>query len=232
MNQTAPARAITRRPPKRKSAGVLVAATVTVGSLIVITAVVVSSALDGSPTSSAPSSRVVVGLDDGRASTDVDGVRPERDGFVNEDDGILPDDVSVFDTDYPGVGNLDPALLEALRDAAVEAADDGIEFYVNSGWRSPDYQNHLLREAVAEYGSEEEAARWVATADTSAHVSGDAVDIGSFDARAWLAEHGATYGLCQIYENEPWHFELHPEAVNGSCPHAFPDPTHDPRMQP
>jgi LAS superfamily LD-carboxypeptidase LdcB len=100
----------------------------------------------------------------------------------------VPDGVTVFDDEYPGVANLDPDLLQALREAATDAADDGIEFYVNSGWRSPEYQNQLLREAVSEYGPEEEAARWVATADTSAHVSGDAVDIGSFDATAWLSE--------------------------------------------
>ncbi|WP_233625242.1 D-alanyl-D-alanine carboxypeptidase family protein, partial [Actinoplanes sp. ATCC 53533] len=65
------------------------------------------------------------------------------------------------------MANLDPDLLQALREAAMAAADDGVEFYVNSGWRSPAYQNELLREAVSKYGSEEEAARWVATADTS-----------------------------------------------------------------
>ena len=56
-----------------------------------------------------------------------------------------------------------PDLLRALREAATDAADDGIELYVNSGWRSPDYQSQLLHEAVSEYGSKEEAARWVAT---------------------------------------------------------------------
>ncbi len=68
----------------------------------------------------------------------------------------------------------------------------------HSGWRSPAYQYQLLREAISTYGSEEEAAQWVATADTSPHVSGDAVDIGHFDATAWLFEHGAENGLCQI----------------------------------
>ena len=34
---------------------------------------------------------------------------------------------------------------------------------VNSGWRSPEYQDQLLRDAVSKYGSEAEAARWVAT---------------------------------------------------------------------
>ena len=119
--------------------------------------------------------------------------------------------MTVFDDDFPGVANLDPDLLGALREAATDAADDGIHLYVNSGWRSPEYQHQLLREAVSEYGSEEEAARWVATAETSAHVSGNAVDIGSFDATAWLSEHGAEYGLCQIYGNESWHYELRPE---------------------
>jgi D-alanyl-D-alanine carboxypeptidase len=152
-------------------------------------------------------------------------------GALGEADGALPDGVTVFDDEYPGVANLDPDLLQALREAATDAADDGIELYVNSGWRSPEYQNQLLREAVSEYGSEEEAARWVATADTSPHVSGDAVDIGHSDSAAWLSEHGAEYGLCQIYRNEPWHYELRPEAINHRCPRMYADPTHDPRMQ-
>ena len=76
----------------------------------------------------------------------------------------------------------------------------------------PEHQEQLLREAIAEYGSEAEARRWVATPETSAHVSGDAVDIGPSEAAAWLSGHGARYGLCQIYGNEPWHYELRPEA--------------------
>ena len=88
---------------------------------------------------------------------------------------------------------------------------------------------HLLQDAVSKYGSEAEAARWVATPNTSAHVSGDAVDIGPFDATAWLSEHGAKYGLCQIYSNEPWHYELRPEAIGHGCPPMYADPTHAPR---
>jgi hypothetical protein len=154
-------------------------------------------------------------------------------GAVGEADGAVPDGVivTVFDDDVPAVTNLDLDLLDALRQAASDAADDGIEFFVNSGWRSPEYQEHLLREAIAQYGSEAEAARWVATADTSAHFSGDAVDIGPADASTWLSQNGAAYGLCQIYGNEPWHFELHPDAIEDGCPPMYPDPTHDPRMQ-
>jgi hypothetical protein len=127
--------------------------------------------------------------------------------------------------------HLDADLRGALRQAATDAADDGVELFVDSGRRSPEYQEQLLHEAVAKYGSEEEAARWVATPNTSAHVSGDAVDIGPFDATAWLSEHGAEYGLCQIYSNEPWHYELRPEAREHGCPPMYADPTHDPRMQ-
>jgi D-alanyl-D-alanine carboxypeptidase len=159
-------------------------------------------------------------------------VRPsEHRGALGEADGALPDGATVFDDDFPAVANLDPALLGALRQAATDAADDGVEFFVDSGWRSPEYQEQLLREAVAKYGSEEEAARWVATPNTSAHVSGDAVDVGPFDATAWLSERGADYGLCQIYGNEPWHYELRPEAIDHGCPPMYADPTEDPRMQ-
>jgi D-alanyl-D-alanine carboxypeptidase len=145
--------------------------------------------------------------------------------------GAVPEGVTVFDDELPAVTNLDPELLRALRRAATDAAADGIDLRVNGGWRSPEYQERLLRAAIAKYGSAEGAARWVATPDTSPHVSGDAVDLGPPDATAWLSEHGATYGLCQIYGNEPWHYELRPEAIDHGCPPMYPDPTHDPRMQ-
>ena len=178
------------------------------------------------------------------APVDVDrsehrGLRSEHRGLPGEppgalgeaDRGALPEGTTVFDDELAGIANLDPALLGALRRAAMDAAGAGFEFYVDSGWRSPEYQDRLFREAVSEYGSEEEAARWVATAETSAHVSGDAVDIGPLDATAWLSEHGAAYGLCQVYSNEPWHYELRPQAIDYGCPAMYADPTHDPRMQ-
>ena len=159
------------------------------------------------------------------------GLRGEHRGALGDADSAVPDGTTVFDDETPGVANLDPALLGDLRRAAIDAAGDGVEFLVDSGWRSAAYQERLFREAVSEYGSEEEAARWVATPNTSAHVSGDAVDIGHSDATAWLSEHGAEYGLCQIYSNEPWHYELRPEAIDRGCPPMYADPTDDPRMQ-
>jgi hypothetical protein len=170
--------------------------------------------------------------DDSRPEPD----RPDRPdgppaGPLGEADGAVPEGATVFDDHLPAVAELDGDLLDALRDAASDAEDDGVRFVVNSGWRSPEYQEQLLREAIAEYGSEEEAARWVSTPDTSLHVSGDAVDLGPTEATDWLSEHGAGYGLCQIYDNEPWHYELRPDAPDGGCPSRYDDPTQDPRMQ-
>ena len=137
----------------------------------------------------------------------------------------------MFNTKVPAVVRLDADLLGALRLAAVDAKRFGVTLYINSGWRSPAYQERLLRDAVSEYGSEREAARWVATPQTSPHVSGDAVDIGPAEAATWLARHGARYGLCQIYDNEPWHYELRANAADRGCPPRYADPTQDPRMQ-
>jgi LAS superfamily LD-carboxypeptidase LdcB len=161
----------------------------------------------------------------------IDILRTHHRGALGEADGAIPSGTTVFDDEIPGVAKLDPALLGALRQAADGAAASGVELYVDSGWRSPEYQEHLLRQAISKYGSETEAARWVATPNTSPHVSGDAVDIGRSAATAWLAAHGASYGLCQIYSNEPWHFELRSGASDHGCPPMYADPTQDPRMQ-
>jgi zinc D-Ala-D-Ala carboxypeptidase len=209
MTRSEPARTTTRWIPR-----ILVA-----GLLVVIAAIAAANGYELLASSSST------------AASPTDVLRSEHRGALGEADSALPDGTTVFDDDSPAVANLDPALIGALRQAATDAAGDGVEFFVNSGWRSPEYQERLLQEAVAEYGSEAEAARWVATADTSPHVSGDAVDIGPSDASAWLSENGAAYGLCQIYGNEPWHYELRPEAVDDGCPAMYADPTHDPRMQ-
>ncbi|GEM49156.1 D-alanyl-D-alanine carboxypeptidase [Deinococcus cellulosilyticus NBRC 106333 = KACC 11606] len=138
--------------------------------------------------------------------------------------------LTLFDGRHPAVVRLRPQLRSALREAAADAAEEGVTFGVNSGWRSRKYQHQLLEEAISRYGSEREAARWVATADTSPHVSGEAVDLGPASAALWLSRHGSRYGLCQIYQNEPWHFELRPQAKTMGCPPMYADPTHDPRM--
>ena len=224
MTYSKPARATTRRIRIRwiRVAGLLVV-------IAAIAAALGSQLLASSSSTAAPVD--VPRSEHGGLRSERLGPPTEPRGALGEADGAVPDGATVFDDEIPGVANLDADLLGALRQAAIDAADDGVEFVLHSGWRSPEYQNQLLRQAVSEYGSEEEAARWVATAETSPHVSGDAVDIGPFEATAWLSEHGAEYGLCQIYSNEPWHYELRPEAFEHGCPPTYADPTHDPRMQ-
>ena len=218
MAYRVPARTTTRRIRIRK---------IRVAGLLVVVAAIAATL--GSQMLASSSSTAASPIDVLRGEDR--GLRSEPRSALGEADGAVPEGATVFADEIPGVANLDPDLLSALRQAATHAADDGVELFVDSGWRSPEYQNQLLREAVSEYGSEAEAARWVATPETSAHVSGDAVDIGPGDATAWLSARGAEYGLCQIYGNEPWHYELRPEAIDHGCPPLYADPTHDPRMQ-
>jgi zinc D-Ala-D-Ala carboxypeptidase len=232
VTRSEPARTTTRRIRIRR---------IRVAGLLVVIAAIAAALGDqlpaSSPSTASSSSTAASRSEHRRALGDAERSVPggvtvrERRGALGDADGAVPDGTTVYDDEIPGVANLDPALLGALRQAATVAADGGVEFVVDSGWRSREYQEQLLHEAVSEYGSEEEAARWVATPDTSAHVSGQAVDIGPSGAAAWLSEHGAEYGLCQIYRNEPWHYELRLEAIDHGCPPMYADPTHDPRMQ-
>jgi LAS superfamily LD-carboxypeptidase LdcB len=141
-------------------------------------------------------------------------------------DGSIPrgERISPFDTGHAAVANLDAELLDAVRAAAEDAGADGIEIGVTSGWRSKAYQQRLLDEAVLDRGSLREALRFVSTPEDSEHVTGDAVDIGPTDAADWLIRHGADYGLCQVYANEMWHFELR-TPPGGECPQPRADAT-------
>ena len=217
---TLPAHTRTRPSALRR----LILAVLVVCTVSVAAVVHQSAAGAGVPEPGAP------GMDAGPAATSTTDAAT-ADGAVTEADGLLPGGVAVSDRTFAGIAHLAPALLDAVRRASDDAARQGVVIQVNSGWRSAEYQDKLLQEAVAQYGSEAEAARWVATSATSAHVAGEAIDIGSFDAVAWLSAHGAGYGLCQTYENESWHFELRTEAMSRGCPAPYADPTADPRMQ-
>lgn len=148
-----------------------------------------------------------------------------------DNEGDLTDLASIYDTHLAAIRNLNKELLDSLRRAESESSKVGITLGVSSAWRSPELQGQMLREAVSEYGSEEEAAKWVATAETSEHVKGEAVDIGLPDAQQWLSAHGAEFGLCQIYVNEPWHFELRSGSDLQGCPPMYSDPRQDPRLR-
>ncbi|WP_308258304.1 M15 family metallopeptidase [Saccharothrix obliqua] len=136
----------------------------------------------------------------------------EEDGSIPENTGISP-----YRSEHAAIRKLDPDLLAAVRQATEDAKAAGIKVTVTSGWRSRAYQQRLLDQAVTRYGSVTEARRFVSTPDTSAHVTGKAVDIGPTDAADWVGRKGAAYGLCQVYTNEMWHFELL-TTPGGECP--------------
>lgn len=127
-----------------------------------------------------------------------------------------------FDVADPAIGRLDPALLAAIQNAAVAAAADGVTMTITSGWRSPEFQQQLLDDAVRTYGSLAAARQFVQTPELSKHVVGQAVDVGGVGADQWLVTNGSRYGLCRIYANEIWHFELAADAL-GACPPLLPD---------
>jgi zinc D-Ala-D-Ala carboxypeptidase len=117
---------------------------------------------------------------------------------------------------------LDPKLERAVKRATRAAAREGITIQITSGVRTRAYQQQLLDEAIETYGSEAVARQYVNTPDRSTHVKGLAVDVGPTDAAYWMAQHGAEYGLCQIYANEIWHYERVIEP-GGTCPEPLPD---------
>ena len=138
--------------------------------------------------------------------------------------GVAAADVqalSPYDVQNPAVGSLDPNLLTAVQQAATAAAADGVTMTITSGWRSPEFQQRLLGDAVATYGSVAAALQYVQVPQRSQHVQGLAVDIGGVAADQWLIANGARYGLCQIYSNELWHFERATDTA-GICPPLLP----------
>ncbi|GAA2544617.1 M15 family metallopeptidase [Mycolicibacterium diernhoferi] len=133
-----------------------------------------------------------------------------------------PQPLTAYDVHDPAIANLDPVLRSAVQNATSAAATEGVTMTVTSGWRSPEFQQQLLDEAVGTYGTYEAARRYVQTPDRSRHVAGAAVDIGGPGADQWMITNGPRFGLCQIYANEPWHFELSTDMFGG-CPPLLPD---------
>jgi hypothetical protein len=117
---------------------------------------------------------------------------------------------------------LNPVLKSRYLEAKKAAKADGVKLVINSGARSRDEQQEQWDKAVERYGSEAEAKRYVLPAEVSAHTQGTAIDVGPPEGAVWLEEHGPEFGLCRIYENEPWHFEA-PIEPGGTCPDLVAD---------
>ncbi len=122
----------------------------------------------------------------------------------------------------PEPGTIDPALSRALGKAQTAARAAGLDLQVTSGFRSTATQQRLYGQAIAKYGSPEMARRWVLPPTESAHVKGQAVDVGPRAAAAWLEKRGVRYGICRRYVNEWWHFERLAPAIGQPCPALEP----------
>jgi D-alanyl-D-alanine carboxypeptidase len=130
----------------------------------------------------------------------------------------------VAPTGTGNVSRLDPALRRAFVLARRDAAAQGVDLLITSGWRSHAEQAALFAAAVRKYGSAAEASHWVLPSGESDHERGLAIDVGPAAGAAWLGEHGVHYGLCRRYQNEPWHFELLAPARGQPCPALEPFP--------
>jgi zinc D-Ala-D-Ala carboxypeptidase len=120
------------------------------------------------------------------------------------------------------VAGIDPALSRALSAARIGALRVGLQINITSGFRTAAEQQRLYDEAVARYGSPEQARHWVLPPAESDHVKGLAIDVGPPGSAAWLEKHGVLYGLCRRYVNEWWHFERLAPNVGQRCPAMEP----------
>ncbi|WOC13536.1 D-alanyl-D-alanine carboxypeptidase family protein [Gordonia sp. MP11Mi] len=138
-------------------------------------------------------------------------------------DGYIPDSdpISPF-ADVPAIQKLDDGLRTAVRSATRRAQREGVDVRITSGWRSVALQDRLRQQTIEEKG-EEYAATHVKPSTESEHIHGRAVDIGPTDAADWMSRRGAEFGLCQVYSNELWHYEL--IAKDGACPPMRADST-------
>jgi D-alanyl-D-alanine carboxypeptidase len=134
----------------------------------------------------------------------------------SEPPGLAPSGVG--DTDH-----LSPGLHRAVTRAIAAARAAGVDLSVTSGWRSAEHQQALFDAAVRKYGSRREASHWVLPPGQSAHVRGEAVDVGPRSGATWLQDNGVRFGLCRRYDNEYWHFELLASAKGSRCPAREPN---------
>ncbi|AYF78848.1 peptidase M15 [Nocardia yunnanensis] len=121
-----------------------------------------------------------------------------------------------------GTDGLDPLLAAAYNAAATEAHNAGVPLSITSGYRTPAEQEALWEDGLQTYGSPEAARRWVLPPSESTHVTGQAIDVGPREGAQWLEDNGNHWGLCRMYDNEWWHFEL-ATAPDAPCPPRLPD---------
>lgn len=161
------------------------------------------------------------------------GDKPEID--ISSWEYVLVNTDNLLSSDYvPEVTALengqyfDSRAVDALRSFIQGARDAGLSVYLTSSYRSYATQQYLFNNKVAQYGSEEEAARIVAIPGSSEHQTGLAADIvdqyyqymneslADTELSKWMKAHCAEYGFILRFPEdkqditgimfEPWHF--------------------------
>jgi len=129
-----------------------------------------------------------------------------------------PGDASLYGhTSSPeGIDGLDPVFRDQVASLIAAANREfGGSMVIYSGYRSIERQRQLYEAALARYGSEREARRWVAPPGASMHNFGLAVDLRHNGARIeygqpisnWMTANLARFGLVRPLSNEGWHVE-------------------------
>ncbi|MEU7765699.1 M15 family metallopeptidase [Nocardia sp. NPDC049190] len=142
-------------------------------------------------------------------------------GQAQSDPGVATDQRETAGS-ATGTEGLEPRLALAYTLAADEAHAQGVPLSITSGYRTPAQQQVLWDDGVATYGTPDSARRWVLPPEESTHVSGRAIDVGPQQGAAWLEANGNRWGLCRMFDNEWWHFEL-ATIPGGACPPTRPD---------
>lgn len=110
----------------------------------------------------------------------------------------------------PDALQFDPAFNSALVGLFSAAPPEIAQnLRLTSGFRSPEIQERLFADAVAKYGSEDAARKWVAPPGRSRHNHGLAADFKYLDpsAQEWVHANAGNHGLHFPMAHEPWHVE-------------------------
>ncbi|MEU7629629.1 M15 family metallopeptidase [Nocardia sp. NPDC049220] len=142
-------------------------------------------------------------------------------GQARSDPGVATDQRETAGS-ATGTEGLEPRLALAYTLAADEAHAQAVPLSITSGYRTPAQQQALWDDGVSTYGTPDAARRWVLPPEESTHVAGRAIDVGPQQGAAWLEANGNRWGLCRVFDNEWWHFEL-ATIPGGACPPMRPD---------
>ena len=98
----------------------------------------------------------------------------------------------------PGATALHPDLQSRFDAAQAAAKQEGVNLYIQSGYRSFELQKKLFSDAIAKYGSADEASKWVSPPNISRHPLGLAIDVNypaDPSGANWLDQNGFKFGL-------------------------------------